>query len=692
MTLFDIRSLSLLTLFSSLLLAAAMLLIGRIYRDTPAIRLWKLGAAQASTGFLLIALRNLLPEAASVVLANTLLATGLAWLLFGLRIALGLPRGPRWDVAAAAVIVPSFAYFSLVAPDLAARILIISAVLSVIGLAATWLLLIAPAARQDVDRPVLVVLGLAWLTFTLIGLLRIVLTALAPTGGDFMVVTEPIHKLAFVAFLQLDIVLTFGLAYLVAVRTQRALRERDRKLEAIVGHSPSALSLKTPDGRYALANPNLQRIHHCSEANIVGKTDFDLYPEPVARRFRANDAQVMAARARCAFEEIIPVDGVERSFTSFMFPIFDAQGGIEYICRIALDITDRKRTEAELAAANARQLAEQQQARLATLGMMEDALAARDAAEKIAVALRASEARFHDIVNASADWVWEVDAAGRYTYASESVEQLLGYTPAEVIGKTPFDFMPPAEAARVGAEFAALVARKAPFRDLDNINVHKDGSLRHVWTNGMPMLAEDGALLGYRGLDRDITEKKLAELRLRESESRFRTLFDNASVGIFVHDIATGRIIDANHHGLEMFGYATFDQWSDKQFCDPPYSRADAELMIHKAVSAGPQRFEWLSRRVDGSVFWQEIQLEKIVISGTERVLAVTTDIQARKAAEAELRERNAELLRANKAMVGRELTMIEMKKTINALHAELGRAPPYPLDFLKNHDAPGTP
>ena len=114
--------------------------------------------------------------------------------------------------------------------------------------------------------------------------------------------------------------------------------------------------------------------------------------------------------------------------------------------------------------------------------------------------------------------------------------------------------------------------------------------------------------------------------------------------------------------------------------------------MIHKAVSAGPQRFEWLSRRVDGSVFWQEIQLEKIVISGTERVLAVTTDIQARKAAEAELRERNAELLRANKAMVGRELTMIEMKKTINALHAELGRAPPYPLDFLKNHDAPGTP
>jgi PAS domain S-box-containing protein len=85
-------------------------------------------------------------------------------------------------------------------------------------------------------------------------------------------------------------------------------------------------------------------------------------------------------------------------------------------------------------------------------------------------ALRTSERRFHDIVEASADWVWEVDADCRYTYVSESVEAILGFAPDEVIGRTPFDLMPPDEADRVAPAFAAILARKAPFRDLDNIN------------------------------------------------------------------------------------------------------------------------------------------------------------------------------------------------------------------------------
>jgi len=90
--------------------------------------------------------------------------------------------------------------------------------------------------------------------------------------------------------------------------------------------------------------------------------------------------------------------------------------------------------------------------------------------------LRQSERRFEDIARASADWIWEVDAKGVYTFVSEGVSDLLGYTPLEIIGKTPFDLMPPEEAARVGAEFAGVVARREAFRELDNIILHKDGS------------------------------------------------------------------------------------------------------------------------------------------------------------------------------------------------------------------------
>ncbi len=76
--------------------------------------------------------------------------------------------------------------------------------------------------------------------------------------------------------------------------------------------------------------------------------------------------------------------------------------------------------------------------RPAVIGMILD-ITARKAAED---ALRASEQRFHDIVDASADWIWEVDAEWRYTYASESVFELLGYSAVDIIGKTPFDLMP----------------------------------------------------------------------------------------------------------------------------------------------------------------------------------------------------------------------------------------------------------
>jgi PAS domain S-box-containing protein len=126
-------------------------------------------------------------------------------------------------------------------------------------------------------------------------------------------------------------------------------------------------------------------------------------------------------------------------------------------------------------------------------------------------ALSVSEKRFRDVVESTADWIWEVDAAGRYTYCSESVVDVLGYTPEEVLGKRPFEFMSPDEAARVGQVFAEIAADKQPIVDLGNRNLTKDGDEVVLLTNGVPILDGEGYLLGYRGVDKDITERKRAE-------------------------------------------------------------------------------------------------------------------------------------------------------------------------------------
>ena len=125
--------------------------------------------------------------------------------------------------------------------------------------------------------------------------------------------------------------------------------------------------------------------------------------------------------------------------------------------------------------------------------------------------LRASQERLRGITASMADWIWETDAQGRYTYSSEQAADMLGRTGSEIIGRTAFDFMPPEEAERVAPLFADCVARKAPIRDLENWNVGVDGKRVCLLTNGVPILDGQGNLTGYRGVDRDITERKLAQ-------------------------------------------------------------------------------------------------------------------------------------------------------------------------------------
>jgi two-component system, NtrC family, sensor kinase len=134
-------------------------------------------------------------------------------------------------------------------------------------------------------------------------------------------------------------------------------------------------------------------------------------------------------------------------------------------------------------------------------------------------ALRESEGRLRDVIFSVADWVWEVDQNCAYTYSSQKGFELLGRSREEVIGKTPFDFMPPDEARKTAAIFSEIMANRAPIQDLENWNIRKNGERICLLTNGVPILDKDGNLKGYRGVDQDITERKRAE----EERERIRS-------------------------------------------------------------------------------------------------------------------------------------------------------------------------
>jgi len=157
---------------------------------------------------------------------------------------------------------------------------------------------------------------------------------------------------------------------------------------------------------------------------------------------------------------------------------------------------------------------------------------------RIQESLRESEERFRSLVETTSDWIWEVDRNAIYAYASPKVRDLLGYEPEEVVGRSFFDFMPSDEAVRTSDFFRGVAASGRPFAGHVNVNLHRDG--RRVWleTSGVPVFDAEGKVLGYRGIGRDITERKHAEEVRSQLEAQVQHSQKLESLGVLAGGIA----------------------------------------------------------------------------------------------------------------------------------------------------------
>ncbi len=150
----------------------------------------------------------------------------------------------------------------------------------------------------------------------------------------------------------------------------------------------------------------------------------------------------------------------------------------------------------------------------------------RDITERLYVEkkLQESEKRFQDVALCSADWIWEVDKYGKYIFVTGNIKKILGYHPSELIGKTPFKLMPEDEAKRVSEIFKDIVSNRKPIIDLENWNISKKGEKILLLTNAIPLFNKNGEFLGYRGVDKDITDKKRIEEERNKAYKKLKIL------------------------------------------------------------------------------------------------------------------------------------------------------------------------
>lgn len=241
-----------------------------------------------------------------------------------------------------------------------------------------------------------------------------------------------------------------------------------------------------------------------------------------------------------------------------------------------------------------------------------------------------------DLLDHNTDWIWEVDAQGRYTYCSAMVTQLLGRTPEEVIGRTPFDFMPPAEAARVAGTFGEIVGARRPFSGLVNRNQRPDGSIVILETSGVPLFDAAGALRGYRGIDRDISA-------LGERVLQLEAVYDSTPVALCTVD-RDGRIAMANRAMGTLLG------------------RGAAELPGLRIAELLPAALDWMaagfaladaegaaplaSHEVERDGRWLHVTPHALrdALGAVAGLSLAWLDITARKRAERQLTEANQQL------------------------------------------------
>jgi PAS domain S-box-containing protein len=266
----------------------------------------------------------------------------------------------------------------------------------------------------------------------------------------------------------------------------------------------------------------------------------------------------------------------------------------------------------------------------------------RDIAERARVQreLENSEARLQQVLDNATAVVSLKDTQGRFLFVNREWERVFRFRQDEVVGKLDRDCLAVDVARTLRANDLTVLARNAPM-EFEETAPLDDGVHTYISIK-FPLHDANGVAYAVCCISTDITERKRSDELLRVSEASYRGIFDAAEDAIFVHDIESGTILDANPRACAAFGY-TRDEFRALDVGAlgagvHPFTRNDALQLLCRAAGGEELRIEWHGRHKDGTLRWYEVFGKRVAIGGHDRILSLARDITDRKLAESALR------------------------------------------------------
>jgi len=431
-------------------------------------------------------------------------------------------------------------------------------------------------------------------------------------------------------------------------RAEEALRQSEEKYRTILESIEEGYFEVNLAGSFTFINDSLCRIHGYTRDELMGMNNQQYMDEETSKRVYKIFNTVFRTGKSATINDwqITRKNGSKRVLESSVLLIKDSSGNPRGFRGIVRDVTERKQMEE---------------------------------------ALRQSEEKYRTILEKMQEGYFEMDLAGNFTFVNDAECRNLGYTSEELIGMNNRQYQDETTAKKVYQIYNGIYKTGDPVKALEVEVIRKDGTKVFNETSVSLIRDAQGKPIGFRGISRDVTERKQAEEALRQSEERYRTIIENIQDGYFEVDLA-GNFTFVNDAECRNLGYTSEELigMNNRQYTDQETSKKLYEVFNKVYKTGEPVNVLDIERiRKDGTKRVSEVSVSLIRDAQGKPIgfRGISRDVTERKRAEERLRRYAAELERSNEEVknfayiVSHDLRvpLVNLKGYTSELHSALG-------------------